>query len=86
MCSRIMQKLSGVDANDDSTPLPTLKVALVAMVFLANNFSLIVVYPLIPFMVHDFYPTLGANELGWRAGYLGASFNVGQVIMSSCRR
>ena len=31
-------------------------------------------------MVKDFLPDLADDELGWRAGYLGASFNVGQLF------
>jgi hypothetical protein len=31
-------------------------------------------------MVHDFFPELEKRDLGWRAGYLGAAFNLGQLF------
>lgn len=33
-------------------------------------------------MVHSFFPAYTKSELGWRAGYLGAAFNVGQFFGS----
>lgn len=65
-----------------STPLPLRKIALCAITSLANNFSLAVCYPFLPFMVNGFYPNLRSSELGFLTGFLAASYNVGQLIGS----
>jgi MFS family permease len=65
-----------------ATALPWKKILMCASVALANYFSLAVVYPFLPFMVSDFFPLLPPSELGSRTGFLGASFNVGQLIGS----
>jgi MFS family permease len=39
-------------------------------------------FPFLPFMVHDFFPHLSREELGQKAGYLGSAFFVGNFIGS----
>lgn len=36
----------------------------------------------LPFMVMYYFPELPDTHLGWRAGFLGASFNAGQLVGS----
>jgi MFS family permease len=47
-----------------------------------NTFSLVIIYPMVAFMVASFYPELEKSELGWRASYLAAAFNFGQLFGS----
>lgn len=59
------------------TPLPWTKVALVGLILFGNTFSMVVVFPFLPFMTHDFFPNLHNRELGYMTGYLGSAFSVG---------
>eukprot|EP01006_Ploeotia_vitrea_P051581 TRINITY_DN67579_c5_g1_i1.p1 TRINITY_DN67579_c5_g1~~TRINITY_DN67579_c5_g1_i1.p1 ORF type:complete len:601 (-),score=265.06 TRINITY_DN67579_c5_g1_i1:759-2486(-) len=60
-----------------TTPLPVRQVALVGVVLFSNTFSELLIFPFLPFMVHDFSPELRKSELGYRAGYIGTAFYVG---------
>lgn len=73
---------SGAPAAKKPTPLPRLQIFSVAFCTFGNTFNLVIIYPLVAFMVADFYPELPHEELGWRAGYLASAFNVGQLLGS----
>lgn len=77
-----LARLQGNKPDDNATPLPTSKVLMTALVIAANDLALVSVYPTLPFMVHFFLPELSPEELGRRAGLLGASFNLGQLFGS----
>ena len=59
-----------------STPLPRLKVLIISSILFANVFGLMIIFPILPFITHDFFPELGKSELGYKQGYLGSSLNV----------
>jgi hypothetical protein len=40
------------------------KVAVVALVLFANQFGSLVIFPFLPFMVHDFFPNISKDQLG----------------------
>ena len=63
-----------------STPLPMRKIAIVSWIVLANNIGMWSLYSLLPFMVSTFYPKLLARELGWRSGFLAASYALGGLF------
>jgi MFS family permease len=75
-------KLQGHAPSDNATPLPALKVTMVSFVMAANEFSLVSLYPTLPFMVASFFPELPVEQLGRRAGILGSMFNFGQLFGS----
>jgi MFS family permease len=65
-----------------STPLPWLKVLVVSLVLFGNNFGSLMIFPFLPFMIQDFFPSLHRSELGSRAGYLGSSYYIGSFFGS----
>ena len=62
-----------------STPLPVLKVLVISSIIFANVFGLMIIFPILPFITHDFFPHLGKSELGYKQGYLGSAFQVGKL-------
>ena len=62
-----------------STPLPRLKVLIICSILFANVFGLMIIFPILPFITHDFFPELGKSELGYKQGYLGTSYQVGKL-------
>ena len=40
------------------------------------------IFPFLPFMIQDFFPSLHRSELGSRAGYLGSSYYIGSFFGS----
>ena len=40
------------------------------------------IFPFLPFMIHDFFPYLAKTELGHKAGYLGSAYFIGNFIGS----
>ena len=62
-----------------STPLPRLKVLIICSILFANVFGLMIIFPILPFITHDFFPELGKSELGYKQGYLSTSFYVGKL-------
>lgn len=53
------------------TPLPRRQVFVVCAVLFAQTFSELLIFPFLPFMVHDFFPELEDDEIGYYAGWLG---------------
>ncbi|KAI6660866.1 Protein ZINC INDUCED FACILITATOR 1-like [Oopsacas minuta] len=62
-----------------ATPLPILKVLIISSILFANVFGLMLIFPILPFITHDFFPNLGKSELGYKQGYLGTAFQVGKL-------
>jgi MFS family permease len=65
-----------------TTPLPILKIALVGLVLFVNNFSMFVIFPMLPFIVQSFFPDMDNRDLGYYAGYLASAFHLGALISS----
>ncbi|XP_077980638.1 uncharacterized protein LOC144435870 [Glandiceps talaboti] len=62
------------------TPLPWKKVLVICLLQFTNSFSLTVVFPLLPFMTHDFFPYLNVSQLGLYTGFLGGAFSAGSFF------
>lgn len=61
------------------TPLPWSKVLVVCSVIFANTFGSLVIFPILPFMVHDFFPDTPRDQLGRASGFLASSFHLGDM-------
>eukprot|EP00055_Hartaetosiga_balthica_P015297 m.89190 g.89190 ORF g.89190 m.89190 type:complete len:576 (-) comp8827_c0_seq1:107-1834(-) len=61
---------------------PLLKVAVIGAVLFANQFATLVIFPFLPFMIHDFYPDTPKSQLGPYAGILGSAFSFGSFMGS----
>jgi len=71
-------------AKPPATPLPRKQVAVLGMVLFAETFSQLVIFPFLPFMVHDFFPALEDEDLGYYAGYLGMSPYCLMIAIAIC--
>jgi MFS family permease len=69
-------------ATSKPTPLPIKAMALAALIQFSNLFSMYLIFPFMPFMVHDFFPALSPEEIGYQAGYLGSAYQAGQLVSS----
>lgn len=68
-------------AVDDSIDTPTFKkIVVLGCILVCNNISLWMIFSFLPFMVHDFYPNLTLEEVGYKAGMLGSSFSCGSLL------
>ena len=47
--------------------------------FFVNTLSMLMIYPVIPFIVADFFPEMNKEELGYRVGYLASAYQVGNL-------
>ncbi len=47
----------------ETTPLPMRKLTILSLILLVNNVSTWMIFPMIPFMVHHFYPELADTEV-----------------------
>jgi len=73
-----VSRLPKVVELDDS--LPKWEVFAVFLVLTGSFFSSAVIFPFVPFMVHDFYPELSKTQLGTRSGFLGSAYYLGRVF------
>ena len=64
------------------TPLPKVRAYLIGLILLSNGFSSMVIFPFIPFMVHDFFPSYGKDALGYKVGLLGSAYFAGSFCGS----
>ena len=48
------------------TPLPWGPVLTAGLVLMSTNMNMVMVFPLIPFMVADFFPDMAKEELGYK--------------------
>ena len=62
------------------TPIPFVKVFIISMILFANIFGLMIIFPILPFITHDFFPNLDKSELGYKQGYLGSAFQFGKLF------
>ncbi|XP_077868308.1 uncharacterized protein LOC144358484, partial [Saccoglossus kowalevskii] len=53
---------------------------MIALVTYTNAFCLSVIFPMLPFMTHDFFPYLSATQLGIYSGFLGGAFSGGSFF------
>lgn len=63
-------------------PFPLWTFVGVISVILAYFISINVIFPYVPFMIEDFFPHLGAQNVGKYAGYLESAFFFGNVVAS----
>jgi MFS family permease len=63
-----------------STPLPWRQMLVICLVIFANFFAGNVIFPFVPFMIHDFFPTLPKSELGYYAGFLASAYHLGSFL------
>jgi hypothetical protein len=75
------------------------QLSIVSLVLFANEFSALIIFPFLPFMIHDFFPSTPLDQLGMSftrclephsspfagmyAGLLASAFNVGQFCGST---
>lgn len=64
------------------TPLPVLVVATAALCQYANQISIYVIFPMIPSILRHFYPETPSKYLGYRAGWLGSMYAMGNLCGS----
>jgi len=62
--------------------LPRLTLPLVYAMQLMENFSFLLAFTVIPFIVEDFFPGLPSSEVGYWSGHLHAVFYAGQFLGS----
>lgn len=65
-----------------ATPLPLARVVIVGLMLLVNQLSMNVIFPFLPFMVAFFFRSLDEKALGFRVGYLGSAFYMGNLLSS----
>ncbi|XP_062519759.1 uncharacterized protein LOC134194806 [Corticium candelabrum] len=63
-----------------STPLPRKQLVVISLVLFANFFAANVIFPFVPFMIHDFFPNLQKSELGRYAGFLASAYHLGSFL------
>ena len=67
---------------EPGTPLPKVEAYLIGLILLSNGFSSMVIFPFIPFMVHDFFPEYSKEDLGFKVGWLGSAYFMGSFFGS----
>ncbi|XP_064395465.1 uncharacterized protein LOC135342613 isoform X1 [Halichondria panicea] len=65
-----------------ATPLPWGKMSVICSVLFVNQFGINLLFPFLPYMIHDFFPELDRTQIGQKAGYLGCAYFVGNFIGS----
>lgn len=80
--SKTEEAKSSVKATPTPTPLPWGAVLTCGFILLSNYVSMVMVFPLIPFMVADFFPEMPKEELGYKVGFLGSAYFVGTFCAS----
>jgi len=65
-----------------ATPLPWMAVLTCGFILASNYVSMVMVFPLIPFMVADFFPEMAKEELGYKVGFLGSVYFIGTFCAS----
>ncbi|XP_065838334.1 uncharacterized protein [Oscarella lobularis] len=63
-----------------ATPLPKGQMLVVGLVTFSNFFGITVIFPMLPFMTHDFFPHLEKSQLGFYAGFLASSYHFGSFL------
>ncbi|XP_078589107.1 uncharacterized protein LOC144869568 isoform X2 [Branchiostoma floridae x Branchiostoma japonicum] len=59
---------------------PVKQVSVLGVLLTADAFTVSVAAPFIPFLTHDFFPTLKSNQLGYYAGFLMSAFFAGTFV------
>jgi hypothetical protein len=54
----------------------------VSLILVFDILGSLMIFPFLPFMIQDFFPSLHRSELGSRAGYLGSSYYIGSFFGS----
>ena len=75
-----MRRFVDEDEQAGVSTFPRHRAYLIGLVLLVNGFSSMVVMPMAPIMTHHFFPALGAEELGYEAGYLQSTFFCGSFL------
>ncbi|XP_019638431.1 PREDICTED: probable peptide/nitrate transporter At3g43790 [Branchiostoma belcheri] len=64
------------------THFPFKQVAVVGGLLFSEDFGGSVIYPILPFLTHDFYSYLKSNQLGYHAGFLTSGHYLGAFLGS----
>ncbi|XP_064385510.1 uncharacterized protein LOC135334305 isoform X2 [Halichondria panicea] len=65
-----------------ATPLPWGKMIVICSALFVSQFGIYLLFPFLPYMIHDFFPELDRTQIGQKAGYLGCAYFVGNFIGS----
>ena len=65
-----------------STPLPLGKVVVIVLILFINQFGSMVIFPILPFMVSDFFPDVAKDQLGFYSGFLASAFHLGLLAVN----
>jgi MFS family permease len=68
------------EVDDDPPPFPWLQVVLANSILLVNNLSMMMLFPVLPFITQRLRGLSDRAEIGYWAGFLGASFSVGSLL------
>lgn len=71
------QRREAAATKPKATPLPWTRLTVVGSALFVNQFGINMIFPFLPFMIHDFFPYLDKTELGHKAGYLASVYFVG---------
>ncbi|XP_066302166.1 uncharacterized protein [Branchiostoma lanceolatum] len=64
------------------TQFPFKQVAVVGGILFSEDFGGSVIFPILPFLTHDFYSYLKSNQLGYHAGFLTSGHYLGNFLGS----
>ncbi|KAL6072749.1 MFS domain-containing protein [Balamuthia mandrillaris] len=64
------------------TPLPKMKIVVLACILISESFAITMIFPFVPFMVADFHLTEDTKEVPFYVGWIASSFFLAQFASS----